>query len=247
MKNLLAITTLLLFSTQVAAQSLQANKFWGKLGRVFAVPAVGLTLLAAPLHQAVAQGKPEAELTAVNADDPAWRHGAMLLRASVPPAEDEEKGVEYAFHLAFIGSKDGNSYLVGRERQSGRNVGEKVAEASNVSLHAWDGVVSDGLTVTAIDSFEDNTGDNYYNVVLLEVVGVDLAENYPPLQLASGFPYAEERDMEAQTFRLRYSPVLNEEELEQDAFTLRWLKCNSVPHANLAILDLGFHHLWYRR
>ena len=244
MKSLLVITITMLLSTQVVASnnSLRAGgKALGKLGRILAIPTLGWALLTIPLHQAAAQGQPEEALTAVNADDPAYRHGGMLLRASVPPAEDAESGTEYAFHLAFIGiNAEGNSYLVGRERQSGRNVGEKVAAASNISLHAWDGVVDDGLTVTAIDSFKDTTGDDYYNIVLLEVEGLNLAEKYPPLQLDAGFPYAEKRDLEVLTYRLRYSPVLNEEELEQDSYTLRWLKCNSVPQANLAIINAGF-------
>ena len=241
MKILLIIT--MLFSTQVSAINMPnaVSNTIGKLGRALVIPALGVALATMPVQQAAAQGQPEEALTAVTAEDPAYRQGAMMLRLSIPPAEDAEKGEEYGFHLGFIGINEaGNSLLVGRERQSGRNVGEKLEEASNVWLIAWDGVVGDGLTVHAIDSFEDGTGDDIYNVVLLEVEGVNLLENYPPLQLDESFPYAEEREMEVLTYRLRYSPLLNEEELEQDTYTLRWLKCNSVPHANLAVLDTGF-------
>lgn len=228
----------LLSSTQATANT----GGLAKLGQFFAVPALSLALVTAPLSQAIAQGKAEQELTAVVADDPAYRHGAMLLRVSVPAAEGEEKGAEYAFHLGFIGNNaDGNSLLMGRQRSSGHNVGEKLEEANNVSLHGWDGVIADDLTVREIDSFEDNTGDHIYDVVLLEVENfLNLADDYQPLAVDASFPYREMRDMEALTYRLRYSPMLNEEELVADDFTLRWLKCNSVPHANLAILDNGF-------
>ena len=243
MRSLAMILVVLLFGAQASAgnTSLRVSKTLTKLGAVVAVPVLGLTLATAPLHRAVAQGKAEEELTAVVADDPAYRHGAVLLRVSVPAAEGEEEGVEYAFHLGFIGiNADGNSLLVGRERASGNNVGEKLVEASNASLYGWDGMLADNLTVRAIDSFEDSTGDSIYNVVLLEVEDVNLAENYPPLALDDSFPYTQARAMEALTYRLRYSPVLNEEELAADSFTLRWLKCGSVPHAKLAILDNGF-------
>ena len=236
MKNLMILT--LLFSTQATAN----NRGLAKLGQLFAMPAISLALATAPLSQATAQAKAEQQLTAVVADDPAYRHGAMLLRVSVPATEGEEEGVEYAFHLGFVGNNaNGNSLLMGRERSSGHNVGEKLAEANgDVSLSGWDGIIANDLVVRAIDSFEDNTGDNIYDVVLLEVEGLNLAENYSPLVVDDSFPYPEATDLEALTYRLRYSPVLNEEELATDNFTLRWLKCNSVPHANLAILDNGF-------
>ena len=236
MKSLMIIA--LLFSTQSTA----SNRGLAKLGQLFAVPAISLVLATAPLSQATAQGKTEQQLTAVVADDPAYRHGAMLLRVSVPATEDEKEGVEYAFHLAFVGiNAGGNSLLIGRERSSGHNIGEKLAEANgDVSLSGWDGVIANNLVVRALDSFEDNTGDNIYDVILLEVEGLNLAENYSPLVVNDSFPYPEVTDLEALTYRLRYSPVLNEEELGIDNFTLRWLKCNSVPHANLAILDSGF-------
>ena len=241
MKSLLVITLALLFSTQVVAGNLRLGETLSKVSQALVVPALGIALAIAPVQQATAQGQPEEALTVVTAEDPTYRHGAMLLRVSVPPAEGEETGEEYAFHLAFIGlNEQGSSLLVGRERQSGRNVGEKLDEASNVSLLAWDGVVGDGLTVSAIDSFEDVTGDDIYNVVLLAVEGVNLSAKYAPLQLDDGFPYAVERDMEVLTYRLRYSPLLNEEELAQDGFPLSWLKCNSVPHPNLAIIGTGF-------
>lgn len=243
MRSFAMITAALLFSTQATAgrTSLRVNKTLAKLMPVVAVPVLGLTLATAPLPQAAAQGKAEEELTAVVADDPAYRHGAMLLRVSVPAAEGEEEGIEYAFHLGFIGiNAGGNSLLVGRARASGHDVEEKLAEAGSVSLYGWDGMLADSLTVKAIESFEDNTGDNIYDVVLLEVEAVNLAENYPPLALDDSFPYAKVRELEALTYRLRYSPVLNEEELAADTFTLRWLPCSSVPHAKLAILDNGF-------
>ncbi len=246
MRSFLLIMIALL-GTQVAASNtvLRTHGTLSKLGHLAVPAALSLALATAPLHQATAQGKAVEELTPVVADDPAYRHGTMLLRVSTPPAEDEEEGVEYAFHLAFIGlSEAGNSLLVGRERQSGHNVGEKIAEASNVSLYGWDGRLGDDLTVMVIDTFEDITGDNIYDVVALEVEGINLAANYPPLALDDGFPYAEERDLEVLSYRLRYSPVLNEEELAaelaEDGFTLSWLKCNSVPHAKLAIIGNGF-------
>lgn len=246
MKSLLVIMITLLLSTQATANNtgMRVSKTFAKLGRTIALPALGIALATLPLHQAEAQGKPEAELTAVVADDLAYRQGAMLLRVSVPPAEDAEEDaqdVEYAFHLGFIGiNEDGNSLLVGRERQSGVNVGESLEKAHESSLYGWDGFISGGLAVRAIDSFEDNTGDNIYNVVLLEAVGLNLAADYPPLELDASFPYAEERDMEVLTYRLFYSPRLRDEELLEDNFTLRWLRCNSVPHAKLAIIDNGF-------
>lgn len=235
MKNLMILT--LLFSTQATAN----NRGLAKLGQLFAMPAISLVLATAPLSQATAQAKAEQELTAVVADDPAYRHGAMLLRVSVPATADEQEGIEYAFHLGFVGiNANGNSLLMGRERSSGHNVGEKLEEASNVSLSGWDGMIADNLVVRAVDSFEDKTGDNIYDVALLEVESLNLAENYPPLVVDDSFPYPEATDLEALTYRLRYSPVLNEEELATDNFILRWLRCNSVPHAKLAILDNGF-------
>ena len=236
MKKLIMMIVLL-FGIQAKA----GNSGLTKLGQFFAVPAISLALATAPLSQAIAQGKAEQELTAVVADDPAYRHGAMLLRVAVPATENEDKGVEYAFHLGFIGiNADGNSLLMGRQRSSGNDVGEKLEETNNVSLHGWDGIIADNLTVRAIDSFEDNTGDHIYDVVLVEVENLNLANDYPPLAVDAGFPYQEMRDMEVLTYRLRYSPVLNEQELATDNFSLRWLKCNSVPHANLAIIDNGF-------
>ena len=244
MRSLLVITITLLLSAQAAANStgLRSSKAFAKLGHVLAVPALGIALATAPLHQAAAQGKAEEELTAVVADDPAYRHGAMLLRTSIPPAEGEEKGKDYAFHVAFIGvDGKGNSLLIGRERQSGVNIGENLEKAFESSLYAWDGLISGGLAIRAIDSFEDGTeGDHIFDVVLLEARGLDLAADYQPLTLDDSFPYGEERAMEILTYRLFYSPVLRDEELLDNNFTLRWLRCNSVPHAKLAVINNGF-------
>ena len=242
MRSLLVIM-IMLFGTQATANNtaLHISKTFAKLGQALAVPALGIALATVPLHQAAAQGKAEEELTAVVADDPAYRHGAMLLRVDVPPAEGEEEGREYAFHLGFIGvDGNGNSLLVGRERQSGIDVGESLAKADESSLYGWNGLISAGLAIRAIDSFEDNTGDDIFNVVLLEARGLNLAADYPPLLLDDSFPYVEESDMELLTYRLFYSPRLRDEELLENNFTLRWLRCNSVPHAKLAVIDNGF-------
>ena len=94
MRSLLVITMItLLLSTQAIAKnnSLRASKTVTQLSRVLAIPTLGIALAFAPLQQAAAQAQPEEALIAVGADEPAWRHGAMLLRASIPPAEGEEK------------------------------------------------------------------------------------------------------------------------------------------------------------
>ncbi|MDE3270057.1 MAG: hypothetical protein OYH77_07215 [Pseudomonadota bacterium] len=253
-KCLLALMVALSVNSQLFASSgaglrTASSKFFSKVGQTVAVSALGLALAAAPLQYVEAQGKTVEDLTAVVADDPAYRRGAMLLRVSIPPAapaegeevaEDSEPR-EAAFHLAYIGGDGhGNSLLIGRERQSGINVGETLAKVAESSLYAWDGLVSAGLSVRAIDSFEDSTGDGYYNVVLLQVEGLDLAANYPPLKVSDEFPYADERDLEILAFRLFYSPYLDETELPGDKFSLRWMRCGSIPNPNQHLALLGF-------
>ncbi len=241
MRRLLVIAVLMLLGTHVFANKgglrSVTGKTFARLGRIAAVPVLGAVLATVPLQYAVAQGKAEEELLEVTAHDPAAYHGAMLLRAALPAEEGEEVGREYAFHLAYIGSDgEGNSLLVGREHLSRTDVGETIAEAEMFSLYGWDGMIGDNLTVRVIDSFEDVT-DGAYNVLMLEIEGLDLAADYPPLMLDDSFPYAEVRHMELLVYR-RFR--LREQELEEGNFTLRQLQCESTPHAMLARIDSGF-------
>lgn len=248
-KNILVLMVALALSAQLSATSVVGGNTLGKIGKAFAVSAISLALAAAPLKFTDAQGgKTEADLTDVRADDYAYQ-GAMLLRVTIPPPMLPEEGdeaaeaaeaIEAAFHLAFIGvDGKGNSLLIGRERQSGVNVGDTLEKVAESSLYAWDGLVSSGLSIRRIDSFEDATGDGYYNVVLLQVEGLDLSTNYQPLAVSDSFPYMDERELEILAFRLFYHPHLDETELPGDSFTLRWMRCNSIPHHNLAIIGNG--------
>ena len=248
-KNILVLMVALALSAQLSATSVAGGKTLGKIGKAFAVSAISLALAAAPLKYADAQGKTEADLTEVVADDPDYRHGPMLVRVTIPPpmlpeevdeAAEAAEAREAAFHLAFIGvDGDGNSLLIGRERQSGINVGDTLEKVAESSLYAWDGLVSAGLSIRRIDSFEDAAGDGQFNVVLLQVEGLDLSAHYPPLEVSDSFPYMDERELEILAFRLFYHPYLNETELPGDSFTLRWMRCNSIPHQHLAVIGNG--------
>ena len=218
------------------------------VGRIIAASALGATLLTAPLQNAVAQAKAEDELVAVDENSPPEHHGAMLLRVSVPPTggggagkEGADEGREFAFPVAFIGDNaDGNALFVARLRQSGVFIDESLTEASEVALHAWDGVVGRDLTVTSIGTFADTTDGITFSVVLLEAEGLSLMGEYTRLMLDDSFPYDDIRPVEILAYRLVYSPHLREEELLAEAYTLRSLQCDTRPQQVLALIGNGF-------
>lgn len=215
-----------------------------KLSHVGTAALLSVALVAAP--QQLVYGEEEADdpaavFAVVDAGSPSTHHGVFLLHVSLPPAQDGDDGVEYGFHLAFIGvDADGNSVLIARERHSGVNVQDKLSEAGAVALHGWDGLIADSVDAQVTDIFADAT-DGVFDVIAVTISGVNLMKNYPPLSLSNGFPYASVVDLELLTYRLHYTPKLTEEEMAADAFTLRWRQCENVPQAMLANIDVGLN------
>ncbi len=238
----LMIAALLLGSVQLAAQaplnvkngvrSLVNKEFVSKLQRFGMGVLIGAGLALTTPQVAVGG---EEHFSQVTAEDPAYRHGVVLLHSSNP-----ETGTDVAFHFIHVGSDaDNNAVLIGRELALNTLVATFLGEGNNVSLYGWDGMIADNLTVNVTEVFEDST-DGIFNVVALTVEGLDLTDTYPSIAVDGAYPYDSAVDLELLTYRLVYLSLLNEGEIAADNFTLRWQACNHEPNAKAAVVNVGF-------
>lgn len=214
----------------------------GKMSKAIAIVSLSTALFVLPpkITRAQEEVNEDEVFMEVTANDPAHRHGVVLLRVSNPPAEGENEGEELGFHLVHIGvDDDGNSVLFGRDRPAGVDIQESLAKGGRISLYGWDGLIADNITVRAArDTFKDWT-DGTFNTIALIVEGLNLEWDYPPVRLSNSFPYETVEDLELLTYKLSYSAHLTEEELAAEMLPLRWRACESSPQAHLAKIDVG--------
>ena len=246
----LLLVVLLLVGTQLAMGSpaghssirnFVSKNVMGKVGKAVAVTSLGIALIAATPRMADTQEEVNEIFSEVTAHDPAYRHGAVLLRISNPPAEGEDEGEELGFHLVHIGvDSDGSSVLLGRDIPAGVDIKESMDKGGRLFLYGWDGgLIADDIALrVAKDDFKDGT-DGTFKVIALAVEGLNLAKDYPPVRLSDSFPYETVEDVELLTYKLSYRAYLTEEELAAEALPLRFRACKTSPQARLAKIDAG--------
>ena len=166
--------------------------------------------------------------TRVTQDAPSHHRSAFYLLRSDPPQ---------IFHAGYLATlPDGAALFATHKRED--NAIEESLKSGDFSLVGYQGLVSSGLKVRMVGSFPGRNGET--GSALLSVRGVDLSE-YEPLQLAV-YPTVTETEVELLTYKFGAGIMLEGRDVDKALnLPLRSRACASIPHVELAGMDMGQH------
>lgn len=143
------------------------------------------------------------------------------------------------FHVAYLGTKDGDALFVGRHRPYGTHLIDSHTEGMFTTLVGYRGEIASGVELEEVTTFYDSL-DGLLNLTIIAIKDVDMGE-YQHVSLAA-FPYQHEEALRAFTYRDTAHPLLkSEEQGKQFMFRLLTRECMSSPHAGSQKVRLGLH------
>ena len=172
----------------------------------------------------LSQEQNERDWTPVTKESPSHHRSVFYLLRLNPPQ---------IFHAGYLGTLPDGAALF-----AAQNAIEKYLKAGDFSLVGYQGLVSADINVRVLGSFPGRNGKT--GSALLSVRGADLSA-YEPLGLAV-YPTQTETEVELLTYKFGAGTMLEGRDADKALnLPLRSRGCVSIPHEELAGMDLGQH------
>ena len=175
----------------------------------------------------LSQEQNERDWTPVTKESPSHHRSVFYLLYQ--PGSDPPQ----LFHAGYLGTVPDGAALF-----AAQNAIEESLKGGDFSLVGYQGLVSADIKVRVLGSFPGRNGKT--GNVLLSVRGVDLSA-YEPLGLAV-YPTVTETEVELLTYKFGAGIMLEGRDVDKALnLALRSRGCVSIPHEELAGMDLGQH------
>ena len=175
----------------------------------------------------LSQEQNERDWTPVTKESPS-HHRSVFYLLHLPRATSLQ-----LFHAGYLGTLPDGAALF-----AAQNAIEESLKGGDFSLVGYQGLVSADINVRVLGSFPGRNGKT--GNVLLSVRGVDLSA-YEPLGLAV-YPTLIETEVELLTYKFGEGIMLEGRDVDKALhLPLRSRACVSIPHEELAGMDLGQH------